>query len=411
MITITPVASEFLPAESRDRLVAAFADRWRRAGIDHHLAPAGQPVPPGDLPVLLVLTGGTERAALSVVEAALTADARLPTVLLAHPSQNSFPACLEILARLQQQGRRGEIVFLDEGEGGDRALKQVAGAVAARARLAGRRLGCVGAPSDWLVASLPTAAAVADAWGVELVPVELAEVLDAVRDVPAAETAPLIADLVGAADAVVEPAPADLQDAAAVLVALRAVFARHDLHACTLRCFDLVTRLRTTGCYALSQLNDQGLIAGCEGDVPSTLTMMWLHALTGEVPFMANPQQIDVPGGRLWISHCTIGRSLLDGYRVRSHFESGLGVAIEGRVTPQPVTIARVGGAEVRQAFFADGHIVAGGHSPDRCRTQLELTVEADLGRLLRRPLGNHHVMVRGHWAEPLETYRRLFLE
>ena len=61
--------------------------------------------------------------------------------------------------------------------------------------------------------------------------------------------------------------------AAAVLVALRAVFARHDLHACTLRCFDLVTRLRTTGCYALSRLNDQGLIAGCEGDVPSTLTM------------------------------------------------------------------------------------------------------------------------------------------
>jgi L-fucose isomerase-like protein len=278
-------------------------------------------------------------------------------VLLAHPSQNSFPARLEILARLQQQGRRGEIVFLDDGEDGDRALRHVAAAAAARARLAGRRLGCVGAPSDWLVASLPTAAAVAGAWGVELVDVDLPEVLDAVRAVPAAETAPLIADLLGAADAVVEPAPADLQDAAAVLVALRAVFARHDLHACTVRCFDLVTRLRTTGCYALSRLNDEDLIAGCEGDVPSTLTMMWLHALAGEVPFMANPQQVDVPGGRLWLSHCTIGRSLLEGYRVRSHFESGLGVAIEGRLAPQPVTIARIGGADVRQVFVADGRV------------------------------------------------------
>jgi L-fucose isomerase-like protein len=279
-------------------------------------------------------------------------------------------------------------------------------------RLDGRRLGCIGAPSDWLVASLPTAAAVRDAWGVDLVEVSLAEVMEAMKAVPAGapQVADLVTDLVGAADAVVEPTSADLTAAATVLVALREVCGRHGLHACTVRCFDLVTRLRTTGCYALSQLNDEGFIAGCEGDVPATLTMMWLHALAGEVPFMANPQQVDVARRRLWISHCTIGRSLLDGYRVRSHFESGLGVAIEGRLPRQPVTIARIGGADLRSALVTDGRIVAGGDSPDRCRTQLEIEVDTDLDELLRRPLGNHHVMIRGHWAGALAAYRRLFL-
>jgi L-fucose isomerase-like protein len=407
MLTITPVASEFLPTAARDALVAAFSARWRGIGIEHRLAAPGQPVGAGELPVLLVLTGGTERAALEAI-----GEAPLPAVLLAHPSQNSFPACLEILARLQQLGRRGEIVFLGDGPDGDRALQEVAAAARAHARLAGRRLGCIGEPSDWLVASMPSAAAVKDAWGVDLVEVPLAEVMDAMRDVPAGapQLTDLVADLVGAADAVVEPTSADLQAAATVLVALREVCRRHSLDACTVRCFDLVTRLRTTGCFALSQLNDEGFIAGCEGDVPATLTMMWLHALAGEVPFVANPQQVDVANHRLWISHCTIGRSLLDGYRVRSHFESGLGVAIEGRLPQQPVTIARVGGADLRSVLVTDGRIVAGGDSPDRCRTQLEIEVDADLGELLRRPLGNHHVMIRGHWAGALGAYRRLFL-
>ncbi len=407
MLDITPVASDFLSAPARDALAAAFSARWRAAGLEHRLGACGTKVAAGELPVLLVLTGGTEQAALDAA-----GDSTLPVVLLAHPLQNSFPACLEILARLQQLGRRGEIVFLADGPDGDRAFHEVATAAAARARLAGRRLGVIGKPSDWLVASMPTAPAVKEAWGVDLVEVPLAEVMDAMKAVPAGapQLAGLVADLVGAADAVVEPTSADLQAAATVLVALREVCARHRLDACTVRCFDLVTQLRTTGCYALSQLNDEGFIAGCEGDVPATLTMMWLHALAGEVPFVANPQQVDVANHRLWISHCTIGRSLLDGYRVRSHFESGLGVAIEGRLPNQPVTIARIGGVDLRSALVTDGRIVAGGNSPDRCRTQLEIEVEADLNDMLQRPLGNHHVMIRGHWAGALGAFRRLFL-
>lgn len=411
MIDIIAVVSDFHPRESLAGLVEGLSAQLQAAGIDHRIQPPEHLSTGGPVRFLLILTGGTERTALQAVAALDAADgnAQAPVVLLAHPSHNSFPACLEILARLGHDGRRGEIVFLDGAPEGGRRLQQVATAAQARGQLAGSRLGCVGAPSDWLVASLPSPADVASTWGVELVDVDLAEVLDAMGGVPATESTPLVEDLVGRALQVVEPAEADLRQAAAVLVALRGVIARHRLQACTVRCFDLVTRLRTTGCYALSQLNDEGVMAGCEGDVPAAVTMMWLHAVTGEIPFMANPQQLAVATGRLWLSHCTIGRSWLEDYRVRSHFESQLGVGIEGRLAPQPVTLARIGGAKLDEVFLTEGRIIGGGDSPDRCRTQLELEMEGDLGDLLRRPLGNHHVLIRGRWAEHLRTYRRLF--
>jgi len=392
MTTALPVASTFLGPEARANLLSSLAPHVTAAGFRTDDSPAAAAAP-----ALLILTGGTEGDALRLLDAAPSS---APVTLLAHRTHNSLPACLEILARLQQTGCDGTIVMLGEADAPPTGDRTAIRPVTDRDCLRGRRLGVIGAPSDWLVASMPDAATVATTWGVELVDVPLAEIMDGLGDVPAESVEPLVADLVDAADAVIEPAAGDLRQAAAVLVRLREAAARHGLDACTVRCFDLVTRLRATGCFALSQLNDDGLIAGCEGDVPAALTMMWLHARTGETPFMANPQQVDVAGGRLWISHCTIGRRLLDGYRVRSHFESGLGVALEGRVAPQPITLARIGGAALNQVFVTGGEIVAGGASPDRCRTQLELRLDADPGELLRQPLGNHHVMVRGRWMD-----------
>lgn len=51
--------------------------------------------------------------------------------------------------------------------------------------------------------------------------------------------------------------------------------------------------LQTTGCLALSALLDEGIVAGCEGDLPAALTMSWMQAVTGQASFMANPQDLD----------------------------------------------------------------------------------------------------------------------
>jgi L-fucose isomerase-like protein len=197
-----------------------------------------------------------------------------------------------------------------------------------------------------------------------------------------------------------------------VVVALRALVERHRLGACALRCFDLLATHHTTGCLALSQLLDDGVVAGCEGDIAATVSMMWLAALTGELPFMANPQDVSVALRTIWLAHCTIARGLASRYRLRSHFESSIGVGIEAELAAKTATLARVGGAALDEVTVVEGDVRDAASSPLRCRTQLALRLGAGaegwLERLLTAPLGNHLVLVPGRHAELVREYVRL---
>ena len=115
---------------------------------------------------------------------------------------------------------------------------------------------------------------------------------------------------------------------------------------------------------------------------------------------MANPQDIVPETNSLWLAHCTIARTLVGSYALRSHFESSLGVGIEGRLESGEVTVVRIGGTDLRDVWVANGEIVASGDHPARCRTQVRVRLEQDVRDLLQRPLGNHLVLLRGHHAE-----------
>ena len=54
--------------------------------------------------------------------------------------------------------------------------------------------------------------------------------------------------------------------------------------------------------------------------------------------------------------------------------------------------------------------IVAGGDNPQRCRTQVRLRLESPVANLLERPIGNQHVVARGHWAAELRAYHELLV-
>jgi L-fucose isomerase-like protein len=110
------------------------------------------------------------------------------------------------------------------------------------------------------------------------------------------------------------------------------------------------------------------------------------------------------------LAHCTIARRMLTAYTLRSHFESSLGVGIQGRLDPGAVTLARIGGADVRELYAADGDLVSCGDVALRCRTQIDVRLQAGLRDLLVRPAGNHHVLVRGHWADRLREYHELYV-
>ena len=401
MLRILPLASDLNPPEVVAALVSRLGDRLERRRISHRFVEAGGAPPDA----LLMLTGGSEHLALAAIERV-----EGPVFLLAHPERNSLPAAMEVLGRLQQTGRFGRILLLDEpGEDAD-TLTRLSRHLDARRRLRAARLGRIGAPSDWLVASTPPAELVTAVWGPEVVDVAMTEVIGALRAVDPAEIAAIRNELVAGAAAVREPSAADLDAAAGVAAALRRVVRDHRLDACTVRCFDLVTGEGTTGCLALSLLLDDGVVAGCEGDVPAALTMLWLQTVTGELAFMANPQDVDPGTNTLALAHCTVARRLVSRYTLRSHFESSLGVGIEGDIPPGPATVARIGGPGLRGLFASDAVVVAGVAGDQRCRTQVRVRLEADVRDLLARPLGNHLVLAPGHWCDDLREYHELFI-
>ena len=61
--------------------------------------------------VVLLVTGGTEQLVLDAHAERERVVPGEPMLLLTHPDQNSLPAALEALARLQRDGARGRIVM------------------------------------------------------------------------------------------------------------------------------------------------------------------------------------------------------------------------------------------------------------------------------------------------------------
>ena len=350
-----------------------------------------------DLNLIFVRTGGTEGIFQQMMPA-LVGKSDAPFYLLASDKSNSLAASLEILSYLRQQGKQGEILHGNPEYIASRIqlLCQVESAVK---RLRKSRLGVIGKPSDWLIASQVDAECVQQKLGVELLDIPMSELLDTLaatpkpsltehRDMPAVNEA--------------------LPDACRIYEALKTIVQKHGLQGFTIRCFDLLDAVHNTGCWALAKLNAEGYIAGCEGDVPTMLTMMLLRALTGTSSFQANPASIHPETGEILFAHCTIPFDMVQRYELDTHFESGIGVGIRGFVPEGSVTICKVSG-DLSRAFVVEGELVRCQTKPDLCRTQLvvRLANPSDTEYFLTNPIGNHHVIIVGQHAEALKALLR----
>jgi L-fucose isomerase-like protein len=349
--------------------------------------------------VIVVGTGGTERAIIDLVRRRHAAEPWEPVVLIAHPLHNSLPASLEALARLRRDGIAGRVVQVSDP---DEPATTIAD-LAVIHRFQHLRLGLVGEPSDWLVASIPHRRAFEAQWGIELVGVEIEEALRHHRDAPDVEVHEVAVKFTRKG----EP-DRETVAASALHPTLTRLIEAHRLDAVSVRCFDFINELQTSGCVALAELNDSGIVAGCEGDVAATVAMLLARELLDRPSWIANPARIDVESGHLLLAHCTVAPSMVEDLELHTHFESGLGIGLRGTFAPGPVTLLRLGGDRLERHWFAEGQVVASGDAPDLCRTQVTLHVDDPLDVLLDDPLGNHVVMVQGHHRRRLERWWRL---
>ena len=350
------------------------------------------------LDLIYVRTGGTEGIFLRLLPQ-LQLQSQKPFYLLTSGKSNSLAAAMEILSYLNQQGFKGEIIHGNNDYIHDR-ITILSKANEARQQLRGIRLGIIGQPSDWLISSHADKDKVSQRLGITLVDIPMQELLDTIAAAPVKnhqreQTLN---------DAIRQSLPVADQ----IYEALKIIVERHRISGFTLRCFDLLSAVHNTGCMALARLNAEGIVAGCEGDVPALLSMTIVNALIGVSGFQANPSNIDPENGTMTFAHCTIPLNMVERYELDTHFESGIGVGIRGYMAAGPVTIFKVSG-DLQRSFITEGELVCNESKPDLCRTQLviRLTNPDDAAYFLTHPIGNHHIILPGHHKKLLEEIQR----
>lgn len=355
-------------------------------GLDHSFKGSDFSSYGDTLSLIYVMTGGTEGIFRDLLPI-LQEKTRQRVLLLASDHSNSLAASVEILSYLRQKGVRGEILH-----GKPSYIKSRIGSLEkvenARRKLDGARLGVIGAPSDWLISSSVDKEVLLSRLGIQIQDIPMEELLDRLGDVQAPASSAVRDSLPGAGK---------------IYEALRGLVSSYGLNGFTIRCFDLLTALRNTGCLALAKLNSEGLVAGCEGDIPAMVSMMIGRAVCGVSGFQANPSSIDPEAGEIVFSHCTIPLDMVSGHELDTHFESGIGVGIRGHFPEGPVTVFKVSG-DLSRHFVCEGELVANGHRPDLCRTQVLLRLPSEAARyFLNEPIGNHHIIFPSHCASELE--------
>ena len=174
----------------------------------------------------------------------------------------------------------------------------------------------------------------------------------------------------------------------------------------TVRCFDLLDTVHTTGCLGLSILNARGIYGGCEGDVPALLSMAVLGSITNEPLFLCNPSRFDTKEGYAVFAHCTIPVTMLKSFCLNTHFESGIGVAVQGTFEEGDCTIFKCEG-DLSRFHAQEGKIEDVPWSDMLCRTQIKVRLD-DFSYFLTKPINNHHIICRGKHAAEAEAFFRL---
>lgn len=345
-----------------------------------------------DFALLYVASGGSEGYFLEIFDSLKDR----PCYILTSGDSNSLAASMEILSFLKSRGSKGEILHGDL-ETIAKRIKSLRSAHVAKASLKGKNIGTIGRSSNWLIASSYSPDAMMSKLGMGFVDISIEELLTEIAKNSYSTNEYTELFLSKSFD------KAEVEKALYVYGAFERLVKKYNLCGVTVRCFDLLDTVHTTGCLGLSILNSMGIYGGCEGDVPALLSMAVLGAVTGGPMFLCNPSRFDTAAGEAVFAHCTIPVTMLKSFELNTHFESGIGVAVQGTFEPGDCTIFKCSG-DLSRYHAQKGRILDMPFSDMLCRTQIKLGLD-DFSYFLTNPINNHHIICRGDYTAAVDDF------
>lgn len=331
--------------------------------------------------LILVLSGGSENIFLKNL-----AKLKQPFYLLTYGNNNSLAASLEILSYLKDHNLKGEVLHGDNLYLSKR-IKELKNSV---------NLGVIGKPSDWLISSLVNYDDVKSLYNINLIDISIEEVIETYNKIVSNGSFNL------------EYNKEELNKSYHLYLALKEIVNKYNLKGFTIRCFDLLSTLKTTACLSLAYFNDEGIVATCEGDIPAMLSMYIVKEALNSSSFQANPARIDVQNKKMVFAHCTIPFKMLDHFYLDTHYESKIGVAIKGYLKEDKITLFKLS-SNLKDYYLETGKILNSLDETNLCRTQIEIKVDNNIEYFLKRPYGNHHLIIYGDHVKELKNYLAKF--
>lgn len=356
-------------------------------------------IPSSAYKMAFIASGGVEDAVVSNFSLL-----PYPITLLTDGTNNSLAAALEISAWIRTRDMKMKIIHGTPKEMVEQILIHHK-AFAAKRSLKNKRVGVIGIPAPWLVASHVDYLLVGQRWGVTYVDIPIEEIEKGFYETTDDEIGPDASQLVARAKAIQDAEPDDLLRGMRLHKAVKDVCAKYKLDAVSITCFSLVQTIRTSGCLALSLLNDEGIPAGCEGDLQAIMSLLMVKELTGQPGFMANPSFIDAKRNEVLLAHCAVPTSMTDEFIIRTHYESGTGIGLQGIMHEGDVTLFKCGGECLDEYYLSTGYLTENCNLEACCRTQVKVRLDKPVGYFLTNPLGNHHILMRGNHEEAIREF------
>ncbi len=262
--------------------------------------------------------------------------------------------------------------------------------------------------------------AAAEVVGVTLVPISFEELAAsyAAVDQPAAEQ---FADRwITDAQRVLEPSRDEVVKSGGMYVAMKKLMDKHGARGISINCLGgfYGGHMEAYPCLGFSQLNNDGLVGGCEADQMSALTMATLGALTGRPGYISDPV-IDTSKNHIVYAHCvaTTRPFGADGasnpYLLRSHSEDRKGAVVQSLLPAGYMTTTLEINPASRQVLMHQAKSDGNNDSDMACRTKLNGIVKGDIEKLTESwRMGWHRVTFYGDLRDTVtELSDRLKLE